>query len=117
MAGFDRVYELAKCFRNEGMDTQHLQEFTQVEWYVAYWRYEDNIKFFTNFIKNLLTELLGTQVITYQGHELDFSKENWNRIDYCKELESVLGFNALEIDDPQELKKKLWKQIFSHMVI
>lgn len=45
MAGFDRVYELAKCFRNEGMDTQHLQEFTQVEWYVAYWRYEDNIKF------------------------------------------------------------------------
>lgn len=102
VAGFDRVYELAKCFRNEGMDTQHLQEFTQVEWYVAYWRYEDNIKFFTNFIKNLLTELLGTQVITYQGHELDFSKENWDRIDYCKELESVLGFNALEIDDPQE---------------
>mgnify|MGYP004534305091 CR=1 FL=1 len=107
VAGFDRVYELAKCFRNEGMDTQHLQEFTQVEWYVAYWRYEDNIKFFTNFIKNLLTELLGTQVITYQGHELDFSKENWDRIDYCKELESVLGFNALEIDDPQELKKKI----------
>ena len=36
-AGFDRVYEVAKCFRNEGMDTEHLQEFTQVEWYVAYW--------------------------------------------------------------------------------
>jgi len=107
VAGFDRVYELAKCFRNEGMDTQHLQEFTQVEWYVAYWRYEDNIKFFTNFIKNLLTELLGTQVITYQGHELDFSKENWDRIDYCEELEKVLGFNALEIEDPQELKKKI----------
>ena len=44
--GFDRVYEVAKCFRNEGMDTEHLQEFTQVEWYVAYWNYEDTIKFY-----------------------------------------------------------------------
>ena len=107
VAGFDRVYELAKCFRNEGMDTQHLQEFTQVEWYVAYWKYEDNIKFFTNFIKNLLNELVGTQVINYQGNELDFSKEKWDRIDYCVELEKILGFNALEIEEPQELKKKV----------
>ena len=105
--GFDRVYELAKCFRNEGMDTQHLQEFTQVEWYVAYWRYEDNIKFFTNFIKELLQELVGTQIIEYQDNEIDFSKENWDRIDYCKELESVLGFDALSIDNPDELKEKI----------
>ena len=105
--GFDRVYELAKCFRNEGMDPQHLQEFTQVEWYVAYWKFEDNIEFFTNFIKNLLTELVGTQIINYQGNKIDFSKEKWNRIDYCKELEKVLGFNALDIDDPSELKDKI----------
>ena len=43
-AGFNRVYEVAKCFRNEGMDTEHLQEFTQVEWYASYWNFEDNIK-------------------------------------------------------------------------
>lgn len=103
-AGFDRVYELAKCFRNEGMDTQHLQEFTQVEWYVAYWKYEDNIKFFTKFIQGLLDELVGSQVITYQGNTLDFSGE-WARIDYCEELEKVLGFNALEVSDASELKK------------
>ena len=42
-AGFDRVFELSKCFRNEGMDPEHLQEFTQVEWYAAYWNYENNI--------------------------------------------------------------------------
>ena len=61
--GFDRVYELAKCFRNEGMDTEHLQEFTQVEWYVAYWNFEDTIVFYKNFIKNLLTEIVGTTTI------------------------------------------------------
>ena len=96
--GYDRVYEVAKCFRNEGMDTEHLQEFTQVEWYVSYWHFEDNIKFFTNFIKNMLDELVGSQVIQYQGNIIDFSKSEWKRIDYCSELEKVLGFNALDID-------------------
>ena len=59
-AGFDRVFELGKDFRNEGMDFQHLQEFTQVEWYAAYWDYEDNIVFFKNLIKKLLMETIGT---------------------------------------------------------
>ena len=103
-AGYDRVYEVAKCFRNEGMDPQHLQEFTQVEWYVSYWKYEDNIKFFTNFIKELLDELVGSRKITYQGNEIDFSKDEWDRIDYCNELEKVLGFNVLDVDDPIKLK-------------
>ena len=73
-AGFDRVYEVAKCFRNEGMDSEHLQEFTQVEWYVSYWNYEDNIKFYTNFIRNLLVELKGTSVIDYQGNHFELIK-------------------------------------------
>lgn len=107
--GYDRVYEVAKCFRNEGMDTEHLQEFTQVEWYVSYWHFEDNIKFFTNFIKNMLDELVGSQVIQYQGNIIDFSKSEWKRIDYCNELEKVLGFNALDIDDPTLLKEKVVK--------
>ena len=59
-AGYNRVYELAKCFRNEGMDPQHLQEFTQVEWYASYWNFEDNLKFYQGFIRNLLMELVGT---------------------------------------------------------
>ena len=60
VAGYDRVFELAKCFRNEGMDPEHLQEFTQVEWYAAYWCFEDNIKFYTKFIQELLMHLKGT---------------------------------------------------------
>lgn len=110
VGGFDRVYELAKCFRNEGMDPQHLQEFTQVEWYVAYWKYEDNIKFFTKFIQNLLKELTGSEIIEYQGNTIDFSGDNWARIDYCAKLEEVLGFNALEITDPKTLKEKIVEQ-------
>lgn len=102
--GFDRVYEVAKCFRNEGMDTQHLQEFTQVEWYASYWNFEDNIKFYKKFIKELLLELVGTTTIEYQGHTLDFGKEEWNRINYVEEMRKIFGFDFLEIEDPIVLK-------------
>ncbi|MBE6143994.1 MAG: lysine--tRNA ligase [Firmicutes bacterium] len=105
--GFDRVYEVAKCFRNEGMDTEHLQEFTQVEWYASYWNFEDNIKFYQGFIKNLLLELIGTTEIEYQGNVLDFGKENWNRINYVDEMTKVFGFDFLAIEDPNELKEKI----------
>ena len=113
--GFDRVYEVAKCFRNEGMDTEHLQEFTQVEWYASYWNFEDNIKFYQNFIKSLLIELKGKTVIEYQGNIIDFGKENWNRINYVEELTKVLGFDFLSINDPQELKDKIVeKHLFTY---
>ena len=105
--GFDRVYELAKCFRNEGMDTEHLQEFTQVEWYVAYWNFEDTIVFYKDFMKNLLKEIVGTTTIEYQGHTLDFGAEKWTRINYCDEMKKILGFDFLEIEEPSELKSKI----------
>ena len=105
--GFDRVYELAKCFRNEGMDTEHLQEFTQVEWYVAYWNFEDTISFYKKFMQNLLMELVGTTSIEYQGNILDFGKEEWKRINYCEEMKNLLGFDFLSIDDPNVLKDKI----------
>ena len=108
-AGFDRVYEVAKCFRNEGMDSEHLQEFTQVEWYASYWNYQDNIKFYTRFIKELLMELVGTTTITYQDLTLDFGKEEWDTINYCEEMEKVLGFDFLGIEEPEELKSKIIK--------
>lgn len=102
-AGFDRVYEVAKCFRNEGMDTEHLQEFTQVEWYVAYWNFEDTIVFFQNFIKNALLELLGTTTINYRGNELKFDG-NWERINYIDAMKGLLGADFLDITNPDELK-------------
>ena len=113
--GFDRVYEVAKCFRNEGMDPQHLQEFTQVEWYVSYWNFEDNIKFYKKFIKELLLELIGTTTIEYQGHVIDFGKETWNRINYVEEMRKIFGFDFLEVEDPEVLKSMIVERgLFSY---
>ena len=103
-AGFDRVYEVAKCFRNEGMDTEHLQEFTQVEWYVAYWNFEDTIVFFQDFIKNALLELIGTTTINYRGNELSFDG-NWERINYIAAMKELLGDDFLDIEEPEKLKE------------
>lgn len=105
--GYDRVFEVAKCFRNEGMDTQHLQEFTQVEWYASYWNFEDNIKFFQGFIKNLLLELTGKTTIEKDGITLDFGKENFERINYVETMREVLGFDFLDYTDPIALKNKV----------
>jgi len=104
--GFDRVFEVAKCFRNEGMDPSHLQEFTMVEWYAAYWNFENNIEFFTNFIRSAIKELNdGNMIVEFKGHQLDFSKD-FERINYTERVNEILGFNILDITDVNELKQK-----------
>lgn len=105
--GFDRVYEVAKCFRNEGMDTQHLQEFTMVEWYASYWNFEDNIKFYKKFIQSLLMQVKGTMQIEYQGTILDFSKEVWPRINYVEKMREILNFDFLECETAEDLIQKV----------
>ena len=102
--GFDKVFEVAKCFRNEGMDPSHLQEFTMVEWYASYWNFEDNIKFFTDFIRGALQEVNGELVVNYKGNELDFSKD-FERINYTERVNEILGFNVLDYTDFEEFKK------------
>lgn len=104
--GFDKVFEVAKNFRNEGMDTQHLQEFTMIEWYCSYWNYEDCIKFYHDFFQAILMEIKGSLKISYQGQELDFSGE-WQRIDYTGKLKEILGFDFLEYDNEKDLIKKV----------
>ncbi len=104
--GFDRVFEVSKDFRNEGMDPSHLQEFTQVEWYVAYWYFEDNIKFFHDLIIKMLSEVLNTTKINYQGQEIDFAGE-WPRINYVEKMREILGFDFLKETDVEILKSKI----------
>ena len=105
-AGFDRVYEVAKCFRNEGMDPQHLQEFTQIEWYASYWNFEDNIEFFEKFMRETAMYLKGTTEITVGDKTIDLGKE-WNRVNYVEALTKELGFDFLTIEEPEELKSKI----------
>lgn len=112
-AGIDRVFELGKDFRNEGMDPSHLQEFTQVEWYASYWNFEDNIKFFKDFVVKMLKSCLGTTKINYQGKEVEFDSE-WERIDYVAKMREILGCDFLSIDDVDALKKIVVdKKLFS----
>ena len=105
-AGIDRVFELGKDFRNEGMDPSHLQEFTQIEWYASYWNFEDNIKFFHELIIKLLDKCLGTTKVVYQGQEIDFNSE-WPRINYVETMRELLGFDFLAETDVDEFKKKV----------
>ena len=104
-AGFDRVFEVAKDFRNEGMDPMHLQEFTMVEWYAAYWDYKRNMEFTWNLIQHLIQSMRGTLQISYQGTELDFS--NYELMDYTAKMNELFGCNILDFDDVDALKQKL----------
>ena len=112
--GFDRVFEVAKCFRNEGMDTSHLQEFTMVEWYASYWNFEDNIEFFSCFLREAIKCVNdGNLTLEFRGHTLDFSKE-FKRINYTEKINDILGFNVLDFSDANLLKKAVVKtKLFS----
>lgn len=104
-AGFDRVFEIAKNFRNEGMDAMHLQEFTMMEWYVAYWNFEDNIDFSWKLIQEIIKKFKGSLKITYQGQEIDFS--SYKKIDYIKTMNDILAVDILSFDDTNKLKNML----------
>ena len=113
-AGIDRVFELGKDFRNEGIDPSHLQEFTQVEWYASYWNYENNIAFFHDMLIKLMKECLGTTKINYQGQEIEFDGE-WPKIDYVARMREILGCDFLDIDDVDALKKIIVeRKLFSY---
>lgn len=104
-AGFDRVYEVAKDFRNEGMDAMHLQEFTMIEWYAAYWDYKKNIDFTWSMVQDLIQKARGTLQIEFQGTKLDFSK--YEMIDYTAKMNELFGCNILDFDDVDVLRQKL----------
>jgi len=114
VGGFNEVFEVAKCFRNEGMDPQHNPEFTQVEWYCAYWNFEDNIKFFENFLRDSIKFLTGSLVITSGGNELDFSKP-FERVNYVEELTRILGFDFLKETDVDSYKAKVVEKGFFNL--
>ncbi len=107
-AGFDKVYEVAKDFRNEGMDAMHLQEFTMVEWYAAYWDFKDNMKFTWELVQHLIQTIRGTLQIEYQGTKLDFS--SYDLIDYTAKMNELFGCDILEFDDVDKLRKQLVDQ-------
>ncbi len=74
VGGFEKVYEINRNFRNEGVSTRHNPEFTMVEFYQAYATYEDLMDFTEVMLRHISQEVLGTTTIHYQGHEIDLAK-------------------------------------------
>lgn len=104
--GMDRVYELGKLFRNEGMDSSHLQEFTSLEWYAAYWDYRDNMKVVRDMIVTVMEKALGSTKITYQGVDLDFGAE-WPEIDYREAVFDRTGIDLTTVRDLPTLRERV----------
>ena len=75
VGGFTKVFEIARCFRNEGMDATHLQDFTMIEGYAAFYNYKDNMKFLREMLQFIILKLFGTLVINVGDKEVDLSGE------------------------------------------
>lgn len=81
VGGFTNVFEIARCFRNEGIDKTHLQDFTMIEGYSAYWNYRDNMKLMKEMFIYILEKVFGTLKISIAGTEIDFSQE-WEELSF-----------------------------------
>ncbi|MCR8644925.1 lysine--tRNA ligase [Paenibacillus sp. N1-5-1-14] len=81
VGGFTKVFEFAKCFRNEGISPQHLQEFTMVEGYAAYWNYLDTMKLMRDMVLYILDRTFHTTTITMNDHIIDFSLD-WDIVSF-----------------------------------
>ena len=89
VGGIDRVYEIAKDFRNEGLSRFHNPEFTMAEWYEAYADYEDMLRGTEEMLVGLVHQLLGSAVLERQGHALSFARPLARRTFH--ELMELLG--------------------------
>ncbi|WP_066871061.1 lysine--tRNA ligase [Clostridium mediterraneense] len=99
VAGFEKVYDMGKNFRNEGMSVRHNPEFTMIELYEAYADYNDMMEIMENLIAYVCEKVNGTTKVTYQGTEIDF-KPPWRRITMVDAVKEHAGidFNTIATD-------------------
>lgn len=108
VGGIDKVYEIGKDFRNEGIDRFHNPEFTQVEIYEAYADYNDMMRLVEELFKYIALNLFGTTEIAYQGKNFDLAK-TWRRLKFVDALKEKLGEDPLchSLPSLKKLGKKL----------
>jgi len=121
VGGLERVYELGKDFRNEGVSYKHAPEFTMVEWYEAYADYTDTMARIEELVETVARETVGTTQVTFRGHEVDL-KAPWRRLKLLDALEE----KGLWTRDEDELRRRLeerdvdttqdrsWAQLVDH---
>jgi lysyl-tRNA synthetase class 2 len=121
VGGLDKVYELAKDFRNEGISYKHSPEFTQLEWYEAYADYRDTMQRLETLVERAAQATIGGTKVTLRGHEVDLVPP-WQRVRFVDALEATGGWSR----DPDEVRARLqeagvdtthdrtWAQLVDH---
>jgi lysyl-tRNA synthetase, class II len=121
VGGLEKVYELAKDFRNEGVSYKHSPEFTQLEWYEAYADYRDTMERTEALVERAAETAIGTMKVTFRGHEIDLAPP-WRRVRFVDALAERDAWSR----DPDELRAKLeaagvdtshdktWAQLIDH---
>ena len=104
VGGFDRVYELGRVFRNEGIDIKHNPEFTSVEIYQAYGDYTDMMDLTEKIISEIAQKVLGTMKITYEGQEIDLTPP-WPRLSMIEAVAKYTGQNFEGVTDVETARK------------
>ena len=107
VGGFDKVYDLGKNFRNEGVDRTHNPEFTMLEWYEAWTDYNDQMERFEQLISHLAIKITGSTKVTYQGKEIEF-KAPWRRLTVYDGIREYANVDPEKMSDEDiflELKK------------
>lgn len=127
VAGYEKTFEIGRQFRNEGMDAEHLQDYSQMEFYLAYADYKDGMKLVEEMYKQIAKNVLGTLKFQYKDYKIDLGKK-WEIYEYekliqektkiniykadKKEIQSFLKKNNIEFDDKVDkwrLVDLLWK--------
>jgi lysyl-tRNA synthetase, class II len=121
VGGLEKVYELAKDFRNEGVSYKHSPEFTQLEWYEAYADYRDTMERLETLVERAAHAAIGGSKVTFRGHEIDLASP-WARVKFVEALEAQGAWSR----DPDELRARLdgagvdtshdatWAQLIDH---
>lgn len=99
-AGFPRTYEIGRVYRNEGSSPDHVQEFTNCEFYMAYSDYEDGMKLVEELYTTIAKEVFGTTLFTTRGHTFDLT-DTWKHIDYREEVlrQTGVDITTATLDD------------------
>ncbi|MEI8143069.1 MAG: lysine--tRNA ligase [Candidatus Berkelbacteria bacterium] len=105
VGGFEKTFEIGRQFRNEGISREHLQDYTQMEFYWAYANYEDSMRLVEEMYKYIAREAFGTLKFKIGQFEVDLDKQ-WPKIDYVTTIKDEIGIDVLSASD-DELKKKL----------
>lgn len=104
VGGLERVYEMGRMFRNEGMSIKHNPEFTMMEVYQAYTDYKGMMELAESLISYVAKEVLGTTKITYQGQEIDLTPP-WERLTMCEAVKKYTGIDFDQISSDEEARR------------